>query len=90
MDNLPSNSRTLMDVRAYPLQEHLQWYDQPLDWTQKWHDVIVLGESTNLQHHDGCIRAWSKRGQYRLLSYIQHRHIGQLSQVIGQYDSECY
>ncbi|GFV15399.1 transposable element Tcb1 transposase [Trichonephila clavipes] len=46
-------------------------------WAAEWNEVVFTDESRIcLQHHDGRIRVWRHRGEWRLNSCVMHRHTG--------------
>ncbi|GFV36824.1 transposable element Tcb1 transposase [Trichonephila clavipes] len=54
-----------------------QWCDERRMWMAEWNEVVFTDESCIcLQHHDGWIRVWIRRGVMMLNSFVMHRHTG--------------
>ncbi|GFX41055.1 transposable element Tc1 transposase [Trichonephila clavipes] len=54
-----------------------QWCDERRMWAAEWNEVVFTDESRIcLQHHDGRIRVWRRRGETMLNSCVMHRHTG--------------
>ncbi|UYV69383.1 hypothetical protein LAZ67_6003389 [Cordylochernes scorpioides] len=54
-----------------------QWCDERRMWTAEWNEIVFTDESRFcLQHHDGRIRIWRRRGERMLNSCVMHRHTG--------------
>ncbi|GFT58604.1 transposable element Tcb1 transposase [Trichonephila clavipes] len=54
-----------------------QWCDERRMWVVEWNEVVFTDKSRIcLQHHDGRIRVWRRRGERMLNSCVMHRHTG--------------
>ncbi|UYV69373.1 hypothetical protein LAZ67_6003354 [Cordylochernes scorpioides] len=54
-----------------------QWCDERRMWMAEWNEIVFTDESRFcLQHHDGRIRVWRRRGERMLSSCVMHRHTG--------------
>ncbi|GFV15400.1 transposable element Tcb1 transposase [Trichonephila clavipes] len=56
-------------------------------WAAEWNEVVFTDESRIcLQHHDGRIRVWRHRGEWRLNSCVMHRHTGSAPGIMDHWD----
>ncbi|GFW21735.1 transposable element Tc3 transposase [Trichonephila clavipes] len=60
-----------------------QWCDERRLWAAEWNEVVFTDESRIcLQHHNGWIRVWRRRGERMLNSCVMHHHNGPASSIM--------
>ncbi|GFX04351.1 transposable element Tcb1 transposase [Trichonephila clavipes] len=65
---------------------HRQWCDERRMWAAEWNEVVFTDESLiRLQHHDGRIRVWRRRGERMLNSCVMHHHTGPATGIMVWY-----
>ncbi|GFS75691.1 transposable element Tcb1 transposase [Trichonephila clavipes] len=55
---------------------HRQWCDERRIWAAEWKQVFTDESHICLQHHDGRIRVWRRRGKRMPNSCLMHHHTG--------------
>ncbi|GFX27950.1 transposable element Tcb1 transposase [Trichonephila clavipes] len=80
-----STRRSLLGLPLKQNQRRLrrQWCDERRMWVAEWNEVVFTDESRIcLQHHDGRIRVWRRRGERMLNSCVFHHHTGPASGIM--------